>query len=552
MNLRLYGLVTVLLLASSSQTIADASRSGTGAEGIDDLVNEYVVNRNFAGSVLVAKDGEILLARGYGLADPERNIQNTPDTKFMIGSITKQFTAMLVTQLVEKGTLRLDDTISKFLPEFPKDIGDRITIEMLLLHTSGLRLPEGIEAYYHASRKEQYLETFVEQLSVSGLHFDPGTGYRYSNAGYHILGLIIEKVTGKTYDEVLAEQILEPLGMSDTGCNRTGAVIEDRAISYHRLPGRIVTWSPEHSFDPGIVWFGSGFLYSTALDLLKFSEALSGNALLSDEYRSLYLEMRNEKSRPPIPNIPEKLVSRLFGACGNGFVGEVSIVDDPDTGEPSTFYWHDGTMYLFKSYHYHFADEGLFIIVLSNSSQRTEGDEMVLRIRELLSDRPYDHIRIKRSLWQYLEEDIATHAGFEAAMGEYLRLRADTLDFVIPPPSRMRRMELEQVFLEQGMDAMVNVARELKSRAPSEIDEGTLNSIGYEMLKHGYVEDAVETFRLNVEFYPDYANGYDSLGEAYMLHGEKALAIENYKKSLALDPGNENAVEMLKGLAEMD
>jgi tetratricopeptide (TPR) repeat protein len=137
-------------------------------------------------------------------------------------------------------------------------------------------------------------------------------------------------------------------------------------------------------------------------------------------------------------------------------------------------------------------------------------------------------------------------------MGEYMRLRADTLNFVIPPPSTVRRVELRQVFLEQGMDAMAKVARELQSREPSEIDEGTLNSLGYEMLEHGYAEDAVETFRLNVEFYPDYANGYDSLAEAYMLHGERALAIENYEKSLALDPGNENAVEMLKVLAETD
>jgi CubicO group peptidase (beta-lactamase class C family) len=112
---------------------------------------------------------------------------------------------------------------------------------MLLLHTSGLRLPEGIERYYHATRKQDYLDTFIEQLSERGLHFEPGTSYRYWNAGYHILGLIIEEVTGKSCEEVLAERILEPLGMADTGCNKAGLVLASSARSYHRIPGRIVT-----------------------------------------------------------------------------------------------------------------------------------------------------------------------------------------------------------------------------------------------------------------------------------------------------------------------
>jgi CubicO group peptidase (beta-lactamase class C family) len=461
-----------------------------------------------------------------------------------------QFTAMLVTQLVEKGALDLDDTISDFLSEFPRDIGERITVEMLLLHTSGLRLPEGIESYYHATRKQDYLETFIEQMSERGLRFEPGTSYGYSNAGYHILGLIVEKVAGKPYEEVLAEQILEPLGMADTGCGRAGLVLENCAVSHHRIPSGIVTWSPEHAFDPGIIGFGSGFLYSTVQDLLKFSDALSGDQLLSDEFRSLYLEMRNPKTRVPLPTLTEGLAKRFFGEFGNGFVGEVSFVEDPVTGQRAALYWHDGTRYLFKSSHYHFADEDLVIIVLSNCSIRSVTDEIVLRIHELVNGRPHEDIRIKRRLWQYVEEDIFMHAGYEAAMAEYQRLKADTLNFAVPAPSRVTRVELYYLLMAQGLEAMMARARALRAGEAGEIDEDTLNGVGYELLRNGLVDDAVSVFRLNVELYPDYANGYDSLGEAYMTAGENELAIENYEKSLELDPENDNAVEMLQRLGE--
>ncbi len=187
---------------------------------IDDLMSNYVVNQGFMGSILVAEKGEVIFAKGYGVADVKRSIPNTPETQFGIGSISKQFTAMLVMQLVEKGKLRLDNTIAGFLPDFPEDIGKNITVEMLLCHTSGLPFPEGIEKYYYASTKDEYLQEFLRQLAQEGLRFDPGKGYGYSNAGYFILGLIIEKVTGKAYEEVLREQILKPLDMSHTLCAR--------------------------------------------------------------------------------------------------------------------------------------------------------------------------------------------------------------------------------------------------------------------------------------------------------------------------------------------
>lgn len=480
---------------------------------IDDLVNEYVVDHQFMGSVLVADKGEIVFAKGYGLANVERNIPNTPQTKFMIGSITKQFTSMLVIQSVEKGKLRLDNKISDFLPNFPRDIGDRITIEMLLGHTSGLPFPEGIEKYYYASQKGDYIREFIKQLSDEGLRFEPGEGYGYSNAGYHILGLIIEEVTGKNYEEVLHGQILKPLGMPNTGCDKKELVLENRAYSYQKLPDKYITWSDMHSYDPGIIGFGSGNLYSTVGDLFKFSRALSTNQLLSKKYMDMYMKMRTAKSRPPIPNIPHELVTDLLGTCGSGFVGEISIKEDPDTKDKQTLYWHDGTWKLFKGFHYHFSEMQQVIIILSNCSLLGEGDEMALKIHQLLNDRPYAQVHIKHSLTQYVEEDIAMHAGIPAAIDEYFRLKDDTLNFIVP-----------------DVDYLIYAGRGVAER--------------------GDFDNAILIFQAVLSEYPESWKAYDALGETFIMKGDTISGIQNFKKSVELNPQNTDVKARLKKLEE--
>ncbi len=479
---------------------------------LDELINEYVVDQQFMGSVLVADGGKVVFAKGYGLANVERNIPNTPETKFMIGSITKQLTAMLVTQLVEKGKLKLDNTISDFLPDFPKDIGDQITIEMLLCHTSGLIFPEGIEKYYYATRKEEWLQEYLKQLSEEGLRFEPGKGYGYSNAGYFILGLIIEKVTGKSYEEVLSEQILNPLGMTQTGCNRNGLILENRATSYAKWGDRYTTWNEEmYSYDPAICGFAYGNLYSTVGDLFKFSKALSTNRLLSKKYMDMYLKMRNAKTRVPIPQISQELVRNYFGTFGNGFVGEISILEDPVTHEKETLYWHDGTCKLFKSNHFHYTAKNQIIIICSNCSFLCEGNEMVLKIHQLLNNKPNDHILIKHKLTQYIEEDVGMHAGISAFIDEYRRLKNDTNHFIVPQK------------------------------------EYFINISNY-VIEIGHLDWALEILQFATTEFPGYWEAYGALGDAYIIKGDSLSAIQSFKKSLEFNSQDTHALEMLKTL----
>jgi CubicO group peptidase (beta-lactamase class C family)/ankyrin repeat protein len=479
---------------------------------IDDLINDYVAHHQFMGTVLVAEKGKVVFAKGYGLADVDRDMANTPETKFLIGSITKQFTAMLVTQLVEKGRIRLENTISDFMPEFPADIGKVITIEMLLNHASGLRLPEGIEKYYDASNKDEFLQEFIKQQSEEGLRFDPGKGYAYSNAGYYLLGLIIEKVTGKTYEEVLRGNILNPLGMADTGCSRKGEVLKNGAISYAKLPDRYVTWNEEmHSYDPGVVQFSAGYMYSTVGDLLKFSMAISSHKLLSPEYTGIFLKMRNIKSQPPIRNISRELAQELFGTCGNGFAGEIAEVEDPISGTNETFFWHDGTCKLFKAFHYHFSNNDRVIIILSNSGFICQGDEMVMKIHHLLDRKPSNHICFKHDLAQYISEEIAMHAGIPAAVDEYLRLVGDTERFIVPSP-----------------DYLIGHGRQIAEM--------------------GDLESAILILQTAVSKFPQSWQAYDALGDAYRLKKDTEPAIQSFKKSLELNPQNTHAQEVLKKL----
>ena len=167
---------------------------------IDELIQKYYNYHQFNGSVLVADKGKIIFEKGYGFANLEWQIPNMPDTKFKIGSITKQFTSMLIMQLVEEGKLKLDEKVSEIIPNYPKENGNQITIHNLLTHTSGIPNYTDFPDFYNkVSRNYFSPEALVKIFWDKELEFEPGTKFNYSNSGYILLGYIIEKITGKPY-----------------------------------------------------------------------------------------------------------------------------------------------------------------------------------------------------------------------------------------------------------------------------------------------------------------------------------------------------------------
>jgi CubicO group peptidase (beta-lactamase class C family) len=242
---------------------------------LDKYVQAQATIKGFSGSVLVMKKNEVLLKKGYGLADREWNISNTPDTKFRIGSITKQFTAACILQLVEQGQLSLDDRLSKFLPSFPK--GDSVTIHMLLNHTSGIPSYTDLPAFKNVVTQTLPMDSMIGFFRNAPYNFSPGTQFRYNNSGFFLLGYIIEKVSGVAYKDYLRKNVLDKLGMKNSGTDTYDSILPMRAKGYEKAK-KLYKNAGYISLD----WpYSAGIMYSTLDDLYKWDRALYGNAVLS-------------------------------------------------------------------------------------------------------------------------------------------------------------------------------------------------------------------------------------------------------------------------------
>jgi CubicO group peptidase (beta-lactamase class C family) len=236
---------------------------------IDSLIEKAVKINRFNGSVLVSKNGKIVYEKAYGYQDVEQQILNTSNTIYQIGSTTKEFTAAVILKLAEQHQLSLEDKLSKYFPDYKR--GNEITIKHLLTHTSGiyeiLRDHTAVMESTAPRSKEKMLSFFIDKP----LDFDPGTQYSYSNSGYILLGLIIEKVTGQPYQVVVKDLILEPLKMKHTGFDFAGLKSPDKAMGYTKYTQKI--------HDASIPWdstatFSAGSLYSTVKDLYLWHQGL--------------------------------------------------------------------------------------------------------------------------------------------------------------------------------------------------------------------------------------------------------------------------------------
>jgi CubicO group peptidase (beta-lactamase class C family) len=268
------------MLASAQQ-----DQQSSAASQIDHVMQSHAAARDFSGSVLVAREGRILYEHAFGYANLEWKIPNDLQTKFEIGSMTKQFTALLVLQYVNEGKIKLDGHLGDYLPYYRKDTGSRITVRQLLDHTSGL--PNFISAPGFlegpASRTKFTVRDFAEKYCSGDLEFEPGTKFNYSNSGYFLLGAVLQQVSGKSYEQILRERIFTPLGMHDSGYTHAEAIIPHRAAGYERSESGLRN---ARFYDMSIP-FAAGALYSTVGDLFLWDQALYGDRLLPAGLRDL-------------------------------------------------------------------------------------------------------------------------------------------------------------------------------------------------------------------------------------------------------------------------
>ncbi|MBK5291364.1 MAG: serine hydrolase [Acidobacteriia bacterium] len=280
--------ILVLLLAAALCPAQDIAPKPI-ANKVDEYMQARVRLHKFMGSVLVARDGKVLVSKGYGSANLELDVPNTPQTKFRLGSITKQFVALATLQLEERGKLKVSDPVCQYLENCP-EAWKPVTIHHLLSHTSGIwnftSSPDYSKQWMLPSRPAKTMEKFRDKP----LEFEPGSKWSYSNSGYILLALVLEKASGVSYEEYMQRNIFEPAGMQDSGHDTYEAVLKHRASGYAERNGRLQN-APYHDMSIPI---GGGDLYSTVEDMLRWDQALySGKLAQPESIARLFTPVKN-------------------------------------------------------------------------------------------------------------------------------------------------------------------------------------------------------------------------------------------------------------------
>ena len=272
MNLRLtrwFGLIGGASMALAALLAAPLPATAkTPSERADALLDGLIKTDDPGMAVLVAQDGKILFEKGYGLADRKHHVPITPHTIFCIGSITKQFTASAILKLQEEGKLSVTNKLSKYIPDFPH--GDEVTLRELLNHTSGIHSYTEKPDFLSRATNATTAAAIIEEMKKDPYDFDPGTKWRYDNAGYRLLSYIVERVSGQSYGDFLRGNFFQPLGMTNTGVYRAHSGLPHEALGYslgtngfRRPLNGDMSW-----------WDGAGSLYSTVEDLYRWNEGI--------------------------------------------------------------------------------------------------------------------------------------------------------------------------------------------------------------------------------------------------------------------------------------
>jgi CubicO group peptidase (beta-lactamase class C family) len=257
---------------------------------LDTLLQAYAKIHKFTGTVLVTKNGTVLLDKGYGARNAGNRVLHDKNSVFQIGSVTKQFTTAIILQLQQEGKLSVQDAISKYFPGYPK--GDSITIEHLMLHTSGIYNYTNDRAFMTTEvSKPANRDKIMALFRDKPLDFVPGARFQYSNSGYSLLGYIIEAVTKKPYEQVVRERIFTPLQMTHSGFDFTHLQNKEKSTGYFALNDKDTTLSP---IVDSTVAFSAGAIYSTTGDLYRWHQGLQNNKVLTKE--------QQERAYTPVKN----------------------------------------------------------------------------------------------------------------------------------------------------------------------------------------------------------------------------------------------------------
>lgn len=462
----------------------------------------------FSGAVLVADQGKVIYQEAFGLANREWNIPNTTDTKFRLASVSKQFCSMLIMQLVQAGKVKLDDKITDHLSYYRKDTGDRITIHHLLAHQSGIRdFTANFDYRGKISRLPSDKDAFIKDHCSSDLVHEPGTIYSYCNAGYCILGRIIEKVTRKTFERNVQERIFEPLGMEDSGYDRNRYVLAKRADGYTRGPFNY-THADYMDMDssPG----AAGSLYSTVEDMFRWDRALYTDQLLDMKHRDLMFT--------PNRDVPEVKAAGGRKQSRYGYGWQIYTRTHPVTKRRTKVINHGGAIHGFRAMENRLVDDNAFVIVLCNQGDSFGSSEV----------------------WQSV-----------------VNLSVELIHVVTGQPFRMpgkARITQEQRMYEMVRNQGVEAAIEwFKAKGKKAAWGGANQALAQQLITDGRIDDGIRLLEFDAQQTPGKVWMLRKTAQTCLSNGRPEKALSWAKKGLALRPEDERFVAIRnEALADLE
>jgi CubicO group peptidase (beta-lactamase class C family) len=475
----------MLLLGIVMSALCTPTHAQSKADQIDALVTKFYEYNQFSGSLLVADNGKVIYKEGFGLANRATHTPNGPGTRHRLASVTKQFTAMVIMQLVAEGKLKLDVPITTYLPSYPATTGNQITIHHLLTHSSGIPNYTSFENYREVMVRSMTPGEIVMLFSNEPLEFTPGEKYAYSNSGYVLLGYIIENVTGKPYADVLQQNIFGPLKMINSGYERTDDPAKNKAIGYNQTGSE---FEPSQFIDMSIP-YAAGALFSSVEDMYLWNEALYTDKLLPKKYLDMVFT----------PHIPS------YNTQHYAYGWEIGTLPVGNSGETVNTIHHSGGINGFVTVNVRIPAERSSITILSNSSSSSlQG--MLVAINGILHDKPYD---LPKQSLAYNVYDVISNEGIDEAIRWYETERMSSNYY---------------------------------------LNENEMNTVGYGLLQSGKAKEAATVFKWNVDAYPQSFNVYDSYAESLLALGDTAQSIVYYKKSLEINPNSEYGIKALRSL----
>ncbi len=446
-----------------------------------DIMKAYHNYNMFDGAVLVAENGKIIYEGAFGLANREWNIPNKPDTKFMIGSVSKPLTAMLMLLQVQKGLVNLDKTIEDYLPEFKNKPAAKVTIWQLLNHTSGIKNYDIIKDFFPRISRQNYTrEDYVKIFMDSSLAFTPGTSYAYSSWGYFTLGYIMERVTKKSYAQLMADDIFKKLKMNNSGSYYHTQIVPNRATGYDYSFGGYTS----SDFRDQSNTMGTGDIYSTVEDLYKFHMALANNTLLNKE---LTAEMFTPGMKP--------------ADYGYGWFNKQFKYTNTDSVFSN---FHLGMTEGFLSFIRRIPSTKSVVVILCNSSP-TDFFGITNNLYKVLYNQP---VTLKEPVHKKMETYIEQF-GAEKAVAEYKKMKADSAHYYIDWIS-MNFIAEQLLTLKRFEDAKV-IAENNVAEFPNK--DLVLVTMGNIYLALNRKEDAIRVYKKALEITPTYEEAKNRLKE---------------------------------------